>query len=103
MINSILNLFRRNKEENCYSVFHRQTRVARTDYATFDPKTGVSSSSTSYSYACAKCEPKKLARLRLRACEPNPSVDQEVVLRLERQHQEMLLGASPSVRRKLTI
>jgi hypothetical protein len=84
-------------------IFHKQTRVARTEYASFDQQTGVSSSCTSYSYACATCEPEKLARLRLRALEPNPAVDREVAIQLERQHQEMLLSASPSVRRKLSV
>jgi hypothetical protein len=84
-------------------IFHKQTRVARTEYASFDSQTGVSSSCTSYSYACAKCEPEKLTRLRSRASEPNPAVDREVATRLEQQHREMLLSASPSVRRKLEI
>lgn len=103
IINSVLNLFRRNKEENCYSIFHHQTRVGRTVYASFDPKTSVSSSSTSYSYACAKCEPKKLAELRARALAPNPAVDPVVAARLEQQHREMIASAPPSVRRKLEI
>jgi hypothetical protein len=84
-------------------IFHQQTRVARTEYATFDSQTGVSSSCTSYGYACAECEPEKLARLRSRASEPNPAVDRTVAARLEQQHREMLLSASPSVRRKLSV